>query len=560
MYLPNSRSMNCRALLSRVASAAFVVGAPLLARADDAAASAPASTITPGDTAWMLTATALVLMMTVPGLALFYGGLVRAKNVLSTIMHSFFCAGLVSIVWVLIGYSFAFGPDHGGWIGGLEYYALHGTLDGSSAAAPKIPHLLFVMYQATFAIITPALISGAFAERMRFSAFALFTLLWSVLIYSPLAHWVWGGGWIMTRVGALDFAGGTVVHISSGVAAFVTALFIGRRAGYGHDPMPPHNLPFTVLGGSLLWVGWFGFNAGSALESSGLAALAFLNTNTAAASAALGWIMMEGMRTGKPTILGIVSGAVAGLVVITPAAGFVTPPSAILMGLAGGIICYFAVSLKPRFGYDDALDVVGIHLVGGTLGALLTGVFATVAANPAIESLSLGLRGGVVEGGYQLLWQQFIAVIATYAFAGVGTLILLLFTNMIFRIRAVGEEEVVGLDLSQHSERAYALGGGETTPAHVAQPKAAAAPPASGARFSVLLEGLTPAQVTEAWRELCRAPAASEEFKEVYRQLTTIRANRLRFRGGDRERLRKAVETVFRGAKAGGGVSARVEA
>ncbi len=423
---------------------------------EGAEAAAPAApTFDTGDTAWMLTSTALVLMMTIPGLFLFYGGLVRSKNVLSTIMHSFFCAALISVTWVLYGYSLAFGTDVGGFIGGLDFVGLNGILGTANPLAPTIPHILFVVYQATFAIITPALISGAFAERMSFPAFALYMLLWSTFIYSPLAHWVWGGGWIGAQIGALDFAGGTVVHISSGVSALVTALYLGKRMGYPTQPMPPHNLAFSAIGASLLWVGWFGFNAGSAVSSGELAATAFLNTNTAAAAATLGWMAAEWLRSGKPTMLGAASGAVAGLVCITPAAGFVTPMASIIFGLAGGIVCYFAVSMKPSFGYDDALDVVGVHMVGGTLGAILTGVFATKAVNSAVPTLSLGLDGGLLYGYPGMLGKQLIAIAATYIFCGVGTLVILMVVNAITPLRPMADDESIGLDLSQHSETAY---------------------------------------------------------------------------------------------------------
>ena len=421
--------------------------------ADEAAAAAPK--FDTGDTAWMLTSSALVLMMTIPGLALFYGGLVRPKNVLSTLMHSFFCAALISVTWVLFGYSLAFGPDVGGIVGGTAFFGLSGILGTASSLAPTIPQMLFVVYQATFAIITPALISGTFAERMRFPSFALFMLLWSTLIYNPLAHWVWGGGWIGTQVGALDFAGGTVVHISSGVSALVTALYLGKRVGYPESAMPPHNLPFSVIGASLLWVGWFGFNAGSAVSSGELAATAFVNTNTGAAAAALGWLAVEWLRVGRPTMLGAASGAVAGLVAITPAAGFVTPMAAIVIGGLGGSICYLAVSMKPRLGYDDALDVVGVHMVGGTVGALLTGVFATEQVNAAIPTLTLGLHGGLVYGYPMMVVKQLIAIVATYVFCGIGTFLLLTVINVIAPLRPPIDDERMGLDLSQHSETAY---------------------------------------------------------------------------------------------------------
>jgi Amt family ammonium transporter len=408
-----------------------------------------------GDTAWMLTSSALVLMMTIPGLALFYGGLVRSKNVLSTLMHSFFCAALISVTWVLYGYSLAFGPDVGGWIGSTAFFGLSGILGTASAVAPTIPQMLFVIYQATFAIITPALISGTFAERLRFPAFALYMLLWSTFLYNPLCHWVWGGGWIGAKIGALDFAGGTVVHISSGVSALVTALYLGKRQGYPETAMPPHNLPFSVIGASLLWVGWFGFNAGSAVSSGELASTAFVNTNTAAAAAALSWMGAEWMRNGKPTMLGGASGAVAGLVAVTPAAGFVMPMASLIIGILAGVVCYGAVSLKPMFGYDDALDVVGVHMVGGTLGALLTGVFATKDVNSAIPTLTLGLDGGLLYGYPGLMMKQIIAIVATYVFCGLGTFLLLSVINAIMPLRPEIDDERMGLDLSQHSETAY---------------------------------------------------------------------------------------------------------
>jgi Amt family ammonium transporter len=370
-------------------------------------------------------------------------------------MHSFFCAALISITWVLYGYSIAFGPDVGGLIGSPANFFLSGVLGTAHSLAPTIPHMLFVMYQATFAIITPALISGTFAERMRFPAFALYMVLWSTFVYNPLAHWVWGGGWIGTKIGALDFAGGTVVHISSGVSALVTAIYLGKRVGYPETAMPPHNLPLTVVGASLLWVGWFGFNAGSAVGSGELAATAFVNTNTGAAAAALGWLAGEWFRAGKPTMLGGASGAVAGLVAITPAAGFVTPMAAIIIGALAGIVCYAAVSVKPRFGYDDALDVVGVHMVGGTLGALLTGVFATETVNSAIPTLTLGHHGGLLYGDPALIGKQAVAVVATYAFCGIGSFLLLTIVNAITPIRAPIDDERMGLDLSQHSETAY---------------------------------------------------------------------------------------------------------
>jgi Amt family ammonium transporter len=534
-------------LLLATGAATALAGPP-----EQAPISAPqVSKFDTGDTAWMLVSTALVLMMTVPGLALFYGGLVRTKNILSTLMHSFFCAALIGVTWVLFGYTLAYGPDKGGLIGGLAFLGLHGVQGTASALAPTIPQILFVVYQATFAIITPALISGTFAERMRFPAFTLFMLLWSTLIYAPLAHWVWGGGWIATKVGALDFAGGTVVHIASGISALVAALYVGKRLGHGTEPMTPHNLPLTVLGASLLWVGWFGFNAGSAMGANELASIAFVNTNTAAAAAVLGWLTVEWLRNGKPTMLGAASGAVAGLVAITPAAGFVTPLASVLIGLAGGAVCYLAVSLKPRFGYDDALDVVGVHMVGGTLGALLTGVFATAAINSAVPSLSLGLTGGLLAGQPRMILQQLIAVLATYAYCGIGTLALLVVIDAIMPLRADHDEQIVGMDLSQHSERAYAMSGGESVAfVRLTEPRPASVPPAGSGRFSVVIDGIDEESLLEHWRGLCKANGdpPTDAFKEIYRHVTTVRGVYFRFRGGNRERIRQMLEGLFREA------------
>lgn len=432
--------------------------APAPSATSSPAAEAPAPSPQPkldkGDNAWMLTSSALVLMMTIPGLFLFYGGLVRSKNALGTIMHSFIIVALISIQWVLWGYSLAFGPDKRGIVGSLAWFGLSGVgLDPNPDYAATIPHQTFMIYQAMFAIITPALITGAFAERAKFSTFLVFMLLWATFIYDPLAHWVWGkGGWIGTNggMGALDFAGGTVVHISSGVSALAAALMFGRRIGYGHEAMPPHNLPFSVIGASLLWVGWFGFNAGSALAADGLATSAFVATNTATAAAALAWMFSEWMTKGKPTILGAASGAVAGLVAITPASGFVGPISAIIIGIGGGVFCYTACNLKAAFGYDDSLDVVGVHGVGGTWGALATGLFASKAVNAAGNN-------GLFFGNAGQLWVQIVAVAVTWIFAFVGTIIILSVLKALMGLRVTEEEERMGLDLSQHDESGYAL-------------------------------------------------------------------------------------------------------
>ncbi len=441
-------------LAQQPAAPAAPVAAPAPA-APAALAAAPApSKIDKGDTAWMLTSSALVLLMTAPGLALFYGGMVRSKNALGTLMQSFILMAIISIQWILWGYSLAFGPDKGGIIGGLEWFGLRGVgAEPFDAYAKTIPHQAFMLFQMMFAIITPALITGAFAERKKFSAFLLFTLLWATLVYDPLAHWVWGDGGWLKRLGALDFAGGTVVHISSGVSALVCAIVIGKRRGYGHQPMQPHNLPMTVMGAALLWFGWFGFNAGSALEASGLAVSAFLATNTGAAAAALGWMFTEWMSRGRPTVLGAASGAVAGLVAITPASGYVGPISSLIIGAVAGALCYLACNLKSKFGYDDSLDVVGVHGVGGTWGAIATGLFASKAINGQGEN-------GLFFGNPGQLWTQVIAVLATYAIAIVMTAIILKVVDAIVGLRVTEEDEVAGLDLSQHSETAYAAGGG----------------------------------------------------------------------------------------------------
>jgi Amt family ammonium transporter len=415
------------------------------------AAAAPQAKIDSGDTAWMLTSAALVLMMTAPGLALFYGGMVRRHNVLGTIMHSFILMAVISIQWVLWGYSVAFGPDVGGLFGNLSWVGLKGVgLAPNPDYAATIPHQAFMIYQLMFAIITPALITGAFAERMKFSAFLVFTLLWVTFIYDPLAHWVWGtGGWLR-NLGALDFAGGTVVHISSGVSALAAALLVGKRRGFGSEPMPPHNLPLTITGAAMLWVGWFGFNAGSALSSGALATSAFVATHIATAAATLSWMLTEWLGRGKPTVLGAASGAVAGLVAITPASGFVGPLSSIVIGAVAGFLCYNACNVKTRMGYDDSLDVVGVHGVGGTWGAIATGLFASKAVNEAGNN-------GLFFGNASLLGVQVIAVLATWIFAFIGALILLKLVDVVIGLRVEEEQEIMGLDLSQHDENAYAL-------------------------------------------------------------------------------------------------------
>ncbi len=414
---------------------------------------AQAAKIDSGDTAWLLTSSALVLLMTAPGLALFYGGMVRQKNALATIMQSFIVLALISVQWVLWGYSLAFGPDKGGIVGGLDWFGLRGVgLQPNPDYAATVPHQAYMVFQLMFAVITPALITGTFAERMKFSTFIVFTLVWATLIYDPLAHWVWGAGGWLKRAGALDFAGGTVVHISSGVSALAAALVIGRRRGYGREPMPPHNLPLTVAGASLLWFGWFGFNAGSALTAGALATSAFVVTNTATAAAALGWMFTEWTARGKPTVLGAASGAVAGLVAITPASGYVSPMASIVIGAVAGFLCYHACNLKAKFGYDDSLDVVGVHGVGGTWGALATGLFAWKAINPDGGD-------GLLHGNPGQVWVQLTAIAASWVFAFVGTFVILKVLDVLMGLRVSEQDEAAGLDLSQHSETAYMLGG-----------------------------------------------------------------------------------------------------
>jgi ammonium transporter, Amt family len=413
---------------------------------------APTLPINTGDTAWILVSTALVMMMTAPGLAMFYGGLVRRKNVLSTMVQSFFLLCLVSIQWILFGYSLAFGPDIGHFIGSLKWLGLQGVgMAPNPDYAPTIPHALFMIYQMMFAVITPALITGAFAERIKFSTFAVFSLLWTTLVYDPIAHWVWGaGGWLRMQ-GALDFAGGTVVHISSGISALVFALMIGRRKGYPESPAPPHNMVFTLLGAAMLWFGWFGFNAGSALGANELATSAFIATNTAAATAALGWMCLDWFFNGSPTVLGGASGAVAGLVAITPAAGFVTPLGAIMIGIMVALICFTAVVvIKQKFGYDDSLDAFGVHGVGGTVGALATGLFATKLVNPAGNN-------GLFYGNGAQFGTQLIGVSATIIYAAAITFILLKILDALMGLRVDEEEEIMGLDVTQHKETAYTL-------------------------------------------------------------------------------------------------------
>ncbi len=454
------RLKSMSAWLVAVALGAVALAGPSFAQ-DAAAAAAEVPKIDTGDTAWMLTATALVLLMTVPGLALFYGGMVRKMSVLAIMMQSFAVCCLVTLLWTFLGYSLAFG-EGGLYVGDLSKVLARGigwegpfTLgSGESAVATTIPEVVFFMFQMTFAIITPALITGAFADRMKFSALLWFMGLWSVLIYAPIAHWVWApSGWLF-GLGVLDFAGGTVVHINAGVAGLVACLVLGKRTGYGKVPMAPHNLTLSIIGASLLWVGWFGFNAGSALAAGGRAGMAMAVTQVATAAAALAWMFVEWITKGKPSVLGIVSGAVAGLVAITPASGFVLPGGALIIGIAAGVICFIASTwVKNALGYDDSLDVFGVHGVGGIVGAILTGVFA-VGALSASTALPDGYQG-LLEGNPGQVWLQVVGVLATTVYTGVASFIVLKIIDVVIGLRVTEEQEREGLDQALHGEAVH---------------------------------------------------------------------------------------------------------
>ena len=441
-------------LAKYLSSAVLALAALLIAKLDpalaqeaaEAAAEAPKPAIDSGDTAWMLTSTAVVLMMTVPGLALFYGGMVRKKNVLSIIMQCFATTCIVTVAWMVLGYSWAF-TDGGGmqsYLGGMSQFMLKSmTIDSTNSLAATIPESVFMTFQMTFAIITPALIVGAFADRMKFSALVLFMTLWVLFVYAPIAHWVWGGGFL-GGAGVLDFAGGTVVHINAGVAGLVTALYLGKRSGYGSENMAPHNLVYSLTGAALLWVGWFGFNAGSAVAANGRAGMAMAVTQIATATAALGWMFAEWLVHRKPSVLGIISGAVAGLVAITPASGFVGPVGALWIGAAAGVGCFFAATtVKRAIGYDDSLDVFGVHGIGGIIGAILTGVFAVEA---------IGGAKGALEGNVGQIWTQIEGIAATIAWSGLATLVILVVVNILTGVRVSQAVEVEGLDINLHGE------------------------------------------------------------------------------------------------------------
>lgn len=427
----------------------FLLALPALAQAEEAQ-------VDSGDNAWILVCSALVLLMTGPGLALFYGGLVRKKNLLATMMQSFMMMAVITVLWGVVGYSLAFSPGNS-FIGGFDHLFLNGV---GTEANGSISHLTFMTFQLMFAIITPALISGAFAERMKFTSMLVFMVLWSLLVYLPMAHMVWGPGGLMNAfdgglIGCLDFAGGTVVHISSGVSALVCALVLGKRIGYPSDAMRPNSLPLSFIGACLLWVGWFGFNAGSALAADGIAASAFVATHFAAAAAVLGWLVAEWMRDGKPSMLGGITGAVAGLVCITPGAGFVSPMAALIIGFLGGLVCYFAVAVvKAKLNYDDSLDAFGVHGVGGTLGAILTGVFATKAINDGFDGAPMGL----LEGNMSQFVNNILGALLTWVLAAAATYIILKIVDATMGLRVDEADELEGLDLTQHGEEAYLEG------------------------------------------------------------------------------------------------------
>jgi len=532
---------------------ALVVGLGLLtsASAEEPMPAEPPTAAPPaidaGNTAWMLISTGLVMLM-VPGLALFYGGMVRQKNVLGTMMHSMVALSIVGLQWVLFGYSLSFGTkDSSGWIGwDWGYVGLSGVAPNAAFPGTSIPIFVHCMFQGMFAIITPALISGALAERIKFGPYCLFVFLWVTVIYCPLAHWVWAldstasaAGWL-GKMGALDFAGGTVVHIAAGVSGLAAILLLRKRTGYPQQTVIPNSLVLTLTGAGLLWFGWFGFNGGSALAANGLAGAALAATQVAAAAAGLSWILAEWLHRGRPTALGLASGIVAGLVAVTPAAGFVTPLSAIIIGALAGVVCYAAVSLKPFLKYDDSLDAFGVHGVGGLLGALLTGVFASAALwqAGAGSTASLGALGEAgTDYAAQIMAQIYAAGVSiVFAFVGTAVLVVLIDKTVGFCLDPIDETE--GLDLTQHGEVGFDLGYAAETVSETphAAPRPASRPPNGHVkRFTVVLDGATPADLMRVWSDLCQAGPTppSVEFQAVYPYVTTVQGNRFRFRGGD---------------------------
>ncbi len=538
-----------------------------------------------GDTAWVLVSTALVMLMT-PGLALFYGGMVRRKNVLGTIMQSFVALCVITILWVLYGYSLAFGPDVNHIIGNLDWVGLKNVgLDPNPDYAATIPHLAFMLFQMMFAVITPALITGAFAERFRFNTYLLFLILWATFVYAPVAHWVWGtDGWIR-NLGALDFAGGTVVHICSGVSALSAAILTGKRKGHGVELMHPHNLTMTLLGAALLWFGWFGFNGGSAVASGSLATSAFVVTHVATSAAALSWMISEWAYRGKPTVLGAASGAVAGLVAITPASGFVSTLPAMIIGIVAGIVCYIAVNLKGRIGYDDSLDVVGVHGIGGSWGALATGLFASKLVNPAGND-------GVFFGNPSLMGAQAIAVLTVWIYSFIATSLILSVLKAIVGLRVSEEDEMTGLDLALHGESGYSFGVGALSMPSFGEKRSATArrkpllkrtppktqhialPSLAGTRlqkkeeivtprreivrpetvretgekpFTIEIEGVDKGWFSSWWREMCSMDWRStpQGFRDIYGYVSRFKDNTLSFRKGDPDEFKKRIEDLL---------------
>jgi ammonium transporter, Amt family len=516
-----------------------------------------------GDTAWMLVSTGLVLLM-VPGLALFYGGMVRRKNVLGTMMHSMVALALIGIQWFLFGYCLAFGESNHGWIGWTSaYLGLNGVLSNNLFPNTEIPIFVHCMYQGMFAIITPALISGALAERIRFGPYCLFILLWATLVYDPLAHWVWAvdakgdpAGWL-GKLGALDFAGGTVVHISAGISGLAAILILRKRLGYPEHAMHPNSMVLTLTGAGLLWFGWFGFNGGSALGSNGLAGAALTASQVAAAAAALSWMAVEWLHKGKPTALGLASGVVAGLVAVTPASGFVPPLGALVIGVLAGLVCYTAVCLKPFFKYDDSLDAFGVHAVGGFLGAVLTGVFCSEVLYKA------GSGSALPHADLPRIAVQFLAACAATAYAFIATLVLVKVIDGVWGFCLDNRSENEGLDHSEHGEVGFDLGpamelAAELTP-H--EPRPATVPPNGDKRFTIVVEGAGNGELMHAWSDLCQVgskPSAAE-FRAVYPYFTTVQGNRFRFRGGDPRNLRDNLERLFQDRLHGAAIHAHVE-
>lgn len=537
-------------LLAVVAAVVVVaVACPPVHAADEAK-------VESGDTAWMLIATGLVLLM-VPGLALFYGGMVRRKNVLGTMMQSMVALALIGIQWVLFGYALAFGDSHGGVIGwSADLLGLKGVLSDKVFPGTHIPVYVHCMYQGMFAIITPALISGAIAERIRFGPYCLFILLWATLVYDPLAHWVWAvdekgdpAGWL-GKLGALDFAGGTVVHISAGFSGLAAILLLRKRLGYPQHAMHPNSMVLTLVGAGMLWFGWFGFNGGSALGANGLAGAALTASQVAAAAAALSWVVAEWLHKGKPTALGFASGLVAGLVAVTPASGFVSPLSALVIGVLAGAVCYGAVCLKPLFKYDDSLDAFGVHGVGGFLGALLTGFLASqVLFNAGAGNAADKPLGALAEGLFGQVSAQFLAALCAAAYAFVMTVVLVKGIDLAWGFCLDPRSEGEGLDRCEHGEVGFDFGLALEAVAEQPpqEPRPARVPPDGQRRFTVVIEGAKNGDLIHAWSQMCQAGPTppAPEFKAIYPYVTTVQGNRFRFRGGDPQDMRTNLERLF---------------